>query len=36
MVEIVNTDGMHDGREVEQVLGMVRGNTVEAKMLDVI
>lgn len=31
MVEIVNTDGMHDGREVEQVLGMVRGNTVEAK-----
>lgn len=30
-VEIVNTDSMPDGREVDEVLGMVRGNTVEAK-----
>lgn len=30
-VEIVNTDSMPDGRQVDDVLGVVRGNTVEAK-----
>lgn len=31
MVEILNTDTIHDDREVDEVLGLVRGNTVEAK-----
>lgn len=31
MVQLVNTDSMPDDREVDEVLGVVRGNTVEAK-----
>ena len=30
-IEIVNTDTMPDDREVDEVLGIARGNTVEAK-----
>ncbi len=31
MVKIVNTDSMPDGTEIDESLGLVRGNTVEAK-----
>ncbi len=31
MVKIVNTDSMPDGTEIDKSLGLVRGNTVEAK-----